>query len=136
MSIQVLIVDDDPEFCAALKAVLTEAGFSVRIAADGAESLQLLNREHKLINVVIVDLNLPGVNGFEVIGAIARHPTAMRVLATTGAYNQTFLEVAKHMGASIAIRKPGRLEDLREWVPVINATLKAEEKMRSMPEAE
>jgi DNA-binding response OmpR family regulator len=127
--IRVLLVDDDWSFRDALEAVLRGAGFSVRVSSDGAEALRILDQEHDSIDVAIVDLNLPEVSGFEVIGAITRRKTAMGVLATTGIYKQTFLEVAQHMGANIAIRKPENLDDLKSWIPAIRSILKAEGEM-------
>jgi DNA-binding response OmpR family regulator len=129
MPVRVLLVDDDAEFRDALQQTLTDAGFSVRIAADGSEALKVLNEAHDSIDVAIIDLNLPEVSGFEVIGAITRRKTVMRVFATTGIYRETYLEVAQHMGAHIAIRKPANLADLKEWIPAIRSILKAEGEM-------
>jgi CheY-like chemotaxis protein len=111
----ILLVDDDHEFSSALKAVLCGAGFAVRVANDGA----------------IVDLNLPEVNGFEVIGAITRRPTAMRVVATSGVYQPTYLEIAQHLGASVSIPKTNNPDDLNAWIPAIRSILKAEEDIGS-----
>lgn len=104
---------------------------SVLVAASGTEALAILNRSHDSIDVAIIDLNLPEVSGFEVIGAIARRKTMMRVFATTGVYRETYLEVAQHLGAHIAIRKPENLAELNEWVPAIRSILKAEDEMGS-----
>lgn len=129
MPIRVLLVDDDPEFRSALQLVLEEAEMSVRVAANGTEALSILNQAHDSIDVAIIDLNLPEVSGFEVIGAIARRQTVMRVFATTGVYRKTYLEVAQHLGAHIAIRKPADLADLKDWIPAIRSILKAEGEM-------
>lgn len=129
MGIRVLLVDDDQEFCTALQAVLEEAGFTVRTANDGAHALQILNEAHATIDVAIVDLNLPGVSGFEVIGAITRRPTAMRVVATSGVYQPTYLEIAQHLGANIAIPKPNNRDDLKAWIPAIRSIFNAEGEM-------
>jgi DNA-binding response OmpR family regulator len=129
MPTTVLIVDDDEEFCTELQQVLADAGFSVRTATDGKNAMEILNRDHEIIDVAVVDLNLPEVSGFEVIGAITRRKTAMGILATTGIYRETFLEVAQHMGANIAIRKPQPGSDLSSWVTAIRSILKAEGEM-------
>src|SRR5438270_10223439 len=106
MPVRVLIVEDDPEFCRTLQGVLQDAGFGVRVALDGKQALEILNREHDSIDAAIVDLNVPEVSGFEVIGAITRRKTTIGVLATTGAYKDTFLDVARYIGANVALRKP------------------------------
>jgi DNA-binding response OmpR family regulator len=129
MPTTVLIVDDDESFCEDLKRVLADAGFSVRVATDGRNAMEILNRDHDIIDVAVIDLNLPEVSGFEVIGAITRRKTAIGILATTGIYKETFLEVAQHLGANIAIRKPEPGEDLSSWVTAIRSILKAEGEM-------
>jgi len=126
---RVLIVDDDPTFREALVRVLSEAGFTVRVAADGQEALKILDYAHDSIDVAIIDLNLPAISGFEVIGAITRRETVMGIMATTAIYKQTFLDVAQYLGAHIAIRKPQDLEELKTWVPAIRSILKAEGEM-------
>jgi len=129
MPTTVLIVDDDEDFREDLKRVLNSSGFAVRIATDGRNAMDILNREHNTIDVAVIDLNLPEVSGFEVIGAISRRKTAMGILATTGIYKETFLEVAQHLGANIAIRKPDPGADLSPWVSAIRSILKAEGEM-------
>jgi len=129
MPIRVLLVDDDPEFRRALQQVLEEAGFHVLTAADGAEALKILDQAHDSIDVAIIDLNLPHVSGFEIIGAITRRPTVMGVVATSGVYNQMFLEVARHLGAHIAIPKTKNHGDFQSWIPAIRSILKAEDEM-------
>jgi hypothetical protein len=66
-----LVVDDDGMLVKNVSEILAEGGF--RSAADGAEALRILEREHTSIDAVIVDLNLSQVSGFEVIGALTRH---------------------------------------------------------------
>lgn len=126
MSARILIVEDDPDFCRALQGVLRDAGFDVRVAPDGKRALEILDREHETIDAAIVDLNIPEVSGFEVIGAIARRKTMIGVLATTRVYKDTFLEVARYIGANVALRKPDDIRDLDRWVPVIRSILHAE----------
>ena len=129
---RVLLVDDDSDFSAALQRTLEEAGFGVTVARDGQEALRILNQAHQSIDVAIIDLNLPEVSGFEVIGAITRRKTVMRVMAMTGIYRETYLEVAQHLGAHIAIRKPQDVADLNDWIPVIRSVLKAENEIGSL----
>jgi DNA-binding response OmpR family regulator len=127
----VLVVDDDPVFRSALETVLLEADFDVRTAKDGKEAIAILNKEHGHIDVAIVDLNIPEISGFEVIGAISRRKTTMGILATTGVYKEPFLEVAQYLGANITIRKPHDLSQLQSWIPAIRSVIKAEGEMGS-----
>lgn len=122
----VLIVDDDPEFVFKVSKVLQEDGFRTMSAQNGVEALRRLDADHAAIDAVIVDLNLPEINGFEVIGALTRRKNLMSILATTAVYGDTYLEIAKHLGAHLAMRKPGGDSGLKEWPSAVRSVLKAE----------
>ena len=70
MAQRVLIVDDHAEFRAIARALLEADGFEVVEAADGAETLVQVERAHP--DVVLLDVQLPDVNGFDVARAICQ----------------------------------------------------------------
>jgi CheY-like chemotaxis protein len=72
---EVLIVDDDPATREMLRRTLTKGGWTVVEAADGREALARL--EHAAPAIVLLDLMMPGVDGFEVLDAM-RHEAAWR----------------------------------------------------------
>ncbi len=116
----VLIVDDDPRFLHAASDLLTSAGYNVLRAASGIEAVELLERKHHEIKLTIVDLALPDINGFEIIGAIARRAHSVKVLATTSVYKDAHLEMAASVGADAALRKPAEGRPLpREWLETV-----------------
>jgi DNA-binding response OmpR family regulator len=61
----VLVVDDDPDIRETLGLVLGQHGFSVSTAADGAEALKQLRAEHRRPCLILLDLMMPGMDGFE-----------------------------------------------------------------------
>src|SRR5437879_13836110 len=64
----VLVVDDDIELCALVQEYLTAEGFSLKAVHDGEQGLQqALTGEYSL---VVLDVMLPGINGFEVLRRI------------------------------------------------------------------
>jgi DNA-binding response OmpR family regulator len=67
---RVLIVDDDPLTRDVVRAVLEDATYDVRVAVDGTQALDLA-REHAP-DVVLLDVMMPGVNGFQVAEALRR----------------------------------------------------------------
>lgn len=67
---EVLIVDDDRDAAELLERTVRRLGFSTRLAADGAEGLVAL-RERRPV-AILLDLNMPKLNGFEFIEALAR----------------------------------------------------------------
>ena len=67
---KILIIDDDEEFCDELTEILTKEGFSVKCVFDGLTGLRYLTR-HKY-HIVILDLKLPGIDGYEILQKIDR----------------------------------------------------------------
>jgi CheY-like chemotaxis protein len=117
----ILIIEDDPTFQDALQQTLSATGYNVLLASDGPTGMNLLEKHHEDIDLAIIDLSLPGINGFEIIGAISRRPSNVKVIATTGIYGQSHLEAAESLGAHAVIRKPpagARLPE-KEWLRTV-----------------
>lgn len=74
----ILIVDDETDIRETLEDFLTDAGFEVRTAADGAAALRVLH-EPELPCVVILDLIMPVVDGNEVIAAMQQDQRLCKV---------------------------------------------------------
>jgi len=70
--IKILIVEDDSFFAQLCSRMLEEEGFSVFIAIDGEEGLEMLEKEEP--DLVILDLLLPTMNGQEVLKRIRENP--------------------------------------------------------------
>jgi CheY-like chemotaxis protein len=121
----VLIVDDDPVFVRRLAAALTAANYRVLEATDGDEAMHVLEGHHREISLVVVDLVLPGTDGFQIIGAISRRPNMMKVIATTAVLKSAFLESCKYMGAHAVVRKsdPGQIFPADTWLETVGAVL-------------
>ena len=117
----VLVIDDDPRFLDAAERLLVAAGYQVLRASDGNQAIALLEKKHSEIDLAIVDLALPGINGFEIIGAISRRPNRVKIIATTSVYKDTHFEMAATLGAHAAIRKPAEGKPLqeREWLATV-----------------
>ncbi len=117
----VLIVDDDPVFLGSAAELLSDAGYEVLRAHNGKEAIKTLEKKRNEVGLTIIDLNLPDINGFELIGALRRHNHAVKILATTGVYKDEHLEMAATLGADAALRKPGAGKPLpkREWLQTV-----------------
>jgi CheY-like chemotaxis protein len=127
----VLVIDDDLVFQDAISHLLSSLGYAVLRANDGPSGIQLLEQHRELIDLAIVDLALPGMNGFEIIGAVARRPNSLKVIATTGIYKDSQLEVAGALGAHAVIRKPapGSPIPAREWSTAVRKLIGAPDKL-------
>jgi len=81
---RVLLIEDNRDAREMLRLMLELAGHVVYDAADGVRGLELLEAEHP--DVAIVDIGLPGLDGYQVARRIREHPNgrAMLLLALTG----------------------------------------------------
>ena len=78
---KVLCVDDEPNILSALRRMLSLAGFEVLTAEGGAQALALLEKES--VNVIISDMQMPGMNGSELLGKVRQQwPNTMRLMLT------------------------------------------------------
>ena len=102
----VLIVEDDPITRDALRLFLEKNGLDVEVAADGGEAFDHL-RAHGAPCLILLDLTMPGMDGWEFMDTLARHPTwiGVPVLLLTGA-GDISREEALAMGADELLRKP------------------------------
>lgn len=73
----VLVVDDDPNIRSLLQQELTEAGYVVRLAEDGRKALALIREE--IPGLVILDVMMPEMNGFDVAAVLKNDPATMDI---------------------------------------------------------
>ena len=108
-----LVVDDDPFLAALVGGALLAAGYQVMRAANGREALDMVTAERP--DIVISDLLIPGLHGFDLCRAIKSSPATSEtpVLLMTGVYVR-FLHLTDAMGCGAAhlFRKPVDLSQL------------------------
>ena len=110
---KVLIVDDSNTIRRQVRLALAHAGFTVLEGVDGMDGLKKL-RENNDIAMVISDVNMPRMNGIEMIESIAREnlrPDVPIVMLTTEG-NPTLIRKAKAAGARGWVVKPFKPERL------------------------
>ena len=106
-----LVVDDDPDIRETLGLLLARHGYEVATAADGAEALQQLRRMSPPPCLVLLDLMMPRMNGFEVWETMVSSELApIPVLALTGAGPATTTR-AQELRLEV-LRKPIGLDQL------------------------
>jgi two-component system response regulator CpxR len=114
----VLVVDDDVELCGLVQEYLTAEGFSLKAVHDGEQGLQqALTNEYAL---VVLDVMLPGINGFEVLRRI-RSVSKIPVLLLTARGEDVDRIVGLEIGADDYLPKPF---NPRELVARIRAILR------------
>jgi len=114
---RILIVDDEPTVVSFIeRALRLEGNFELATASDGFEAGRQLTTFRP--DLIILDLMLPGVNGFEVCRSVKADPTTqyVKILVVTGFATDENIENALQCGADDYLEKPLKLEDLREKV--------------------
>jgi DNA-binding response OmpR family regulator len=108
----ILIAEDDAAIAALLIEVLADEGYAVQIAASGTDALAALQADQ--LDLALLDLSLPGMNGREVLEAVrAEHIDVPIVVMTASTLTTADLMAA---GASACLFKPFELGDLLECV--------------------
>ena len=80
-----LIVDDELSIRTTLSNALTEIGYSVRTAGDGFSALAELRQA--IPDVLLSDLNMPGMSGYELLSVVRHRFPAIRTVAMSGAFS-------------------------------------------------
>jgi CheY-like chemotaxis protein len=111
---RILVVDDEPLVCDAVKMMLDFDGHEVKTAGNGRDALALLEQDQ--FDLVITDFEMPGMKGDELAAAIkARSPQQPVVLIT--AYAEMLQASGNPLtGVDWVISKPFLLENLREAI--------------------
>jgi len=102
--VRILVVDDEEVVRNLLQRTLTEAGYDVTTAADGEEALSAVSQGE--VEVVLLDIKMPGMSGIEVLGKLTTDwPDICVIVVTAVVDTQTAIEALK-MGAYDYITKP------------------------------
>ncbi len=117
MTFHTLIVDDSSAVRAFVRAALEDADFArVEEAETGFEALRLL--ASNAFDVVIVDINMPDINGLELLAFMKKSPRqqgAIKILISTRADGPDAKRGAK-LGANAFLAKPFEVDDLRTLI--------------------
>jgi len=108
----ILIVDDDNDILAVERAVLGEAGFSVREARNGAEALIALDRD--LPAMIVLDVQMPGIDGPAFAGELRKRLRHVPLVIVTAAADPK--HEADRCNAEAYLAKPFHAQDLLRLV--------------------
>ncbi len=104
--LRVLVADDDPIFVSLASSTLRRAGCDVRIANDGVEALEALEREP--FGLALVDLSMPRIDGFRLIALIRSTPrlASLPIVVLSSLTDAEAIEEAYALGANAFQSKP------------------------------
>jgi CheY-like chemotaxis protein len=103
---KVLVVDDEPNILMSLEFLMRKNGYEVFIARNGAEALQLV--QEQLPSVLVLDIMMPEVDGYEVCQYIKTSPLLqhIRVIFLSAKSKEADIEKGYAAGADLYLTKP------------------------------
>ena len=83
--LDLVVADDNPVLVSVLSEIFRECGYSVRSASDGFSALAEIRK--KIPDILVSDLCMPGMSGYELLSVVRRRFPSIRVIAMSGAYS-------------------------------------------------
>ncbi len=119
-SLRLLVVDDNVDTATSMALVLRESGHDVRMAHDGPTALQLAPNYRP--NVVLLDIGLPGLDGFEVAKRMRQQPILQKVVlvAMTGYGTESDRQLSREAGFDHYLVKPVKFEKVQEILAAVS----------------
>ena len=120
-AVVVLIVDDDEDFRLSLGELLKALGLQVLAAADGADALALLRARD--VTLIITDLNMPRMDGRELMRRLRAMPSAPPIVVATGteSVDGNLRQAVADLGACALLVKPFGADQLKAAVALARA---------------
>lgn len=110
---RILLIEDNKDYSEMLAAILGISGYEVRSAGDGAKGLK--TAKEYCPNVIICDIGLPGIDGYEVVRRIRKDKRLKNVfmIALTGYAARSDITAAKDAGFDLHMAKPADIAVLK-----------------------
>lgn len=110
----ILVIEDDETQRLSLKRILEAEGYTTLLAADSAELTAILDEEKEL-HLILMDIGLPWINGFELAEMMKQHQDLKKLpLVFLSAHaDQADYDKAREVGAAEYIKKPFDIEKLK-----------------------
>ena len=112
MPMTVLIIDDDPDFAPFLRTLMLGRQLQVNIASDGCQGIELLR--HSQPDLIFLDLNMPDMDGIEVLRFLKSENRITRVVVTSGYIDEYQEKYPDLLNRVEILRKPFEMQQLDE----------------------
>ncbi len=110
----VAIIDDDADVGLVLGALLENAGHSVQTYSSGEQFLA--DPGHAEVACLVIDQNMPGMTGLDLLLELERRGLAIPALLITGAHDEAVAREADRLGAMTVMQKPVPSQELLQFV--------------------
>lgn len=105
MADQILIVEDEPKLAQLLVDYLKQSGFDTHVIGDGQQALEWIQQQHENIDLMILDLMLPSLDGMEICKAV-RQFSALPILMASARVEEIDRLIGLELGADDYLCKP------------------------------
>ena len=112
----ILIVDDEPNIVMSLEFLMRKNGYQVSIARNGTEALDVI--DHTPVDLVLLDIMMPDVDGYQVCRHIRQHPerAGTRIIMLSAKSKEADIQKGYEAGADLYLPKPFSTRQLMEKV--------------------
>jgi Response regulator containing CheY-like receiver, AAA-type ATPase, and DNA-binding domains len=114
--LNVLVIDDEPFILEYVRKVLYQAGYGTFIAENGDEGVAIFEERRAEIDLILTDIVMPDIDGFEVAARIQRLDPAVPILFTTGAVPEDDPHMLSLANGGFLLRKPFFPDQLLRFV--------------------
>ena len=108
----ILVVDDEVVLCKLGRRMLERFGYQVKTATSGEEALEIFRWQSDDIDLVILDVNMPGMGGYKCLQALLQIDPQIKIIVASGYSRDHCEQDLLSLGACAFIAKPFQLEAL------------------------
>ena len=116
MAMRLLVVDDEEDFLRSIVMRIELRGIEVHGVTSGTEALEYLEANPDAVDVVLLDIKMPGMDGIETLRRIREAHPKVEIIVVTGHASQEFARLGRELGAFDHLVKPVRLETILERI--------------------
>ena len=113
----ILVVDDEPNVLWFISKTCQPMGYATLTAGSGMEALKCIQECGEKIDLVLLDLRMPGMGGIEVLKSIRKHQPDLPVIILTAVHDKR--EECEKLGIEAFIKKPYSLEELYQRIEAV-----------------
>ena len=118
----ILVVEDESSLRKLIELVLQSRGYRVVSANDGVEALRLFGELGERVSVVLTDLQLPNLNGLELVRAIRAKDRNIPIIIASGTLVAWSLEELKELTVTAFINKPFTTANLLKTIAEVSSS--------------
>ncbi len=126
----ILVVDDSPTQLRQLQMVLEKEGYQVKSAVDGKQAYEAILADPPVL--VVTDLQMPGMNGLELVAAVSEGSPSIPVILTTSQGSEEIAAEALQKGASSYVPKRDMMSNLVPTVRQVLSVIEAAQSVRAI----